>query len=202
VNPPHRSFLFFTLTLLGIAIALLAQPVWAVPINDIVITENSRTSLTVTYNGSTSGITVAVHSLDDWEVTFPSHVVLTLPRVAPAWAEPENFLPPAFPVNIFVGAYFGPNSALIVSDLDSRFFIGTRYPDGTTVPNVGKDTVNGGPVNVTFFDKAAEPETTPDTGFTLGLLFLSSVALLGMRLPIIQPGEARRKITRRGKFIR
>jgi len=179
MNPACKIYQFSTLTLLGIAIALVAQPACAVPINDIVITENLPTSLTVTYNGSTSGITVKVRSREEWEVTFPSQVVLTLPTVASAWAEPENFLPPTFPTNIFSGAYFGPNSALIVSDLDSQFFIGTIYPDGTSVHNLGTDSVNEGPINVTFFDKAAEPETMADTGSTLGLLFLSSAALLG-----------------------
>jgi hypothetical protein len=166
------------LSLLGIAMVLVAQPVCAAPINDIVITENSPTSLAVTYNGSASGITVTTHSRDSWKVTFPSQVVVSLPRVATAWAEPENFLPPTFPANIFSGAYFGPHSALIVSEVDSEFFIGTIHPDGTTVPNVGSDSTNGGPISVTFFDKAEEPETTADAGSTLCLFFVSVIVLL------------------------
>lgn len=166
------------LPLLGIAIVLVAQPVSAVPINEIVITENSPTSLTVTYNGSASGITVTTGSRDTWKVTFPSQVVVSLPRVATAWAEPENFLPPTFPANIFSGAFFGPHSALIISEFDSQFFIGTIHPDGTTVPNVGSDSTNEGPISVTFFDKAEEPETTADAGSTLGLFFISVTALL------------------------
>ena len=180
MKPASRIFQFSTLTLLGIAIALVAQPVCAVPIGDIVITENSPRSLTVTYNGSTAGITVKVHSRDSWAVTFPGQVVVTLPRVASAWAEPENFLPPTFPTNIFSGAHFGPHSALIVSDFDSQFFVGTIYSDGTTVHNLGTDSANGGPINVTFFDKAEEPETVVDTGSALSLLLLAIATLFGV----------------------
>src|SRR5947209_4418749 len=74
---PMKIFKPSTLVFLAIAIAaaLVTQPVRAVPIvNNIVITESSSTSLSATYNGLTTGVTVSFLGTDTWAVTFPSTV--------------------------------------------------------------------------------------------------------------------------------
>jgi len=49
----------------GITAALVSQPVFAGVIeHQLVLTENSSTSLTATYDGSTSGVTVTFLSRD------------------------------------------------------------------------------------------------------------------------------------------
>jgi hypothetical protein len=164
-----------TLALLAIAIAaaLVTHPVCADGIvNNLVITENSPTSLTVTYNGSTSG-TPNNFVPDGWGLNFPFSVSFPI-GVSTEWFEPEN----SGMVNDFTGA---THLAEVLSDVPPIFPFGPpAVPNGTTVDNVGTDTSNGGTINVTFFDNAATAEQrVPDTGSTFGLLFLSLTGLLG-----------------------
>jgi hypothetical protein len=154
---------------LAIAAASVTQPIHATTIdqasaNELILTELSSTTLLATYNGSTSRVTINFLGFDGWLVTVNSAFFTT----SVAWQEPEN--PNTGFSNIFFanGAYF-----IVVSD---QFIAGVGLPNGTTADNVGFDTVNGLPINVTFFDNGDVP--IPDTGSTVGLLFLSSVALL------------------------
>jgi hypothetical protein len=146
-------------------------------VNDLVIIENSPTSLTVIYNGSTSGIFINNFSPDGWGLNFPFSLSFPILESEAAWFEPENSgtLPE---INIFSGA---THLAEVTSDIPfiPSPFGPTPVPDGTTVENLGTDTSNGGTINVTFFDNAATAEA-PDTGSTFGLLFLSLTGLLGV----------------------
>ena len=83
-------------------------------------------------------------------------------------------------INNFSGA---THLAEVVSDIPfiPSPFGPTPVPNGTTVENLGTDTSNGGPINVTFFDNATTAEqSVPDTGSTFGLLVLSLTGLLGV----------------------
>jgi hypothetical protein len=44
--------------------------------------------------------------------------------------------------------------------------------------NIGRDTVTGAGVNITFFD-SSDVTHVPDTGSTFGVLFVLLIALLG-----------------------
>jgi hypothetical protein len=172
-----------TLVSLGIAIAaaLLTQPMRATPVNNIVITENSSTSLAVTYtlaDGTMEAVTVAPIGAEEWSVTFPSSVTFSGTN-ATNWIEPEN----SGAVNAVVGVH-DSNQALVISD---GFTGNPKVLDDTTVANVGTDSSNGGSISITFDDDEQVVATTPDTGSTLGLLSLSVVALLGatrLRFPL------------------
>jgi hypothetical protein len=83
--------------MVAITAAWVTQPVFGglITTNEIVITENSSTSLIVAYNGITSGVTVNFlgHTPvgDAWKVTFPSTVSFTSvdnTGVIALWVEP------------------------------------------------------------------------------------------------------------------
>ena len=180
-NPSFRIFKPSTLVSLAIAIAaaLVTQPMRAVPIvNNIVITENSSTSLSATYNGLTTGVTVAFDGTDVWTVTFPSTVTFSL-LGGVNWLEPENSS-----LGNEVTFFRAGNGLGVVSD--TSLFGSTTTGNGSTIANVGTDSSNGGSISVTFIDNG-DVAAAPDTGSTLGLLSLSVVALLGAtRLRFLQ----------------
>ena len=192
-NPSSKIFNLLTLAPLAIAIAAaLSQPVLAqaLPPSDfIVLTETSPTSLTVTLDDSTTGITVTNTGPNQWDVIFPSSIVFTV-NTRINWTEPEN---PNQVNGVFAGtqgAGFGfpvvqSNEMLVFSDttpLPSAAFL---LPNGgTTTSNIGQenplDPVNREFVFATFNDNAATAEASvPDTGSTSVLLFLSLTALFG-----------------------
>jgi hypothetical protein len=145
-------------------------------VNDLVITENSSTSLTVTYNGSTSGITINNFSPDGWafRLQFPLSVSFA-EFITPVWFEPENSTRANF-------ALLADNSFFVEFLSDLPFSQSDNpVPNGTTVENVGTDNINGGTINMTLFDNAATAEqSVPDTGSTFSLLLLSLTGLLGV----------------------
>ena len=155
-----------------IAAALAAQPVFAQTTNTLVITENSSTSLSATYDGSTSGVTVTNNSPDHWMVTLPSTVQFS--GSATDWAESEN----ANSTNgvVFEGVGRGPGNTFFVTSDDTTGSGGLASGTFVTVP--GSDTSNGGSISATMFDNS-DVATVPDTGSTFALLFLSLVALFG-----------------------
>ena len=179
-NSSFKIFKFSTLVPLGIAIAaiLVTQPTRAGVINSIDFTESSSTTLMATYNGSTSGVTVDFlgHTRlgDVWKVTFPSAVSFNgIDRgVTAFWAEPED----SSEVN---AGFFHPSSN--VAFIFSEYAVGTNptVPNGTTVTDLGRDTSNGGSIAVTFFDNG-DVAAVPETGSTLGLVFLSLIPLFGL----------------------
>jgi len=138
---------------------------------------NSSTSLTVTYNGSTSGVTVSFLSSgklgDVWKVTFPSTVSFASvdnTGVIALWVEPED----SIQVN---AGFFHPSSnvAFFFSD-DSVDTNPTAVPNGPTVTDIGTDTSNGGSISATFNDNG-DVARALDAGSTVGLLFLALTAL-------------------------
>ncbi len=187
-NPSFRIFKPSTLVSLGIAIAaaLLIQPAVATVMDTIQMTENSPTSLSVTLNGLTTGITVQNTSADHWTITFPTNIVFHELQILQTiggvgWIEPEN----SANGNI-VTSPSGNNQLFVVSDALGHPL---NFPDGAQV-SLGTDNSNPlSPVTVAgvFTDMAATAETAPDTGSTFGLLSLSVVALLGAtRLRFLQ----------------
>jgi len=187
-NPSFRIFKFSTLIPLGIAVAaaLLIQPAVATVMDTIQMTENSPTSLSVTLNGLTTGITVQNTSADHWTITFPTNIVFHELQILQTiggvgWIEPEN----SANGNI-VTSPSGNNQLFVVSDALGHPL---NFPDGAQV-SLGTDNSNPlSPVTVAgvFTDMAATAETAPDTGSTFGLLSLSVVALLGAtRLRFLQ----------------
>ena len=168
-NLSFRIFKPSTLVSLGIAIAaaLVTQPVRAIPIQTLVITETSSTSLTALLNG-TSFLNVFPNpsATDDWTITLAG-VGNThgLTSFTTAWVEPDS----AGFVNI-VTAFLGELT------VTSEILHDTGLANGAT--DKTDFTLDGVELDVTFNDKG-DVAAAPDTGSTFGLLSLSVVALLG-----------------------
>ena len=185
-NPSPNIFNFSTLTLLGIPIAtiLVVQPVFgSVADNSLVITENSPTSLTVLYNGSTSGVSATKTSTTGPEVWHISVSTANFNSLGSnfadgIWTEPENS---AFGNEGEAAFSGGSNTFLFISD----FIVGggiTPAANGSTIGPFGTDTVNGLPIFVTVNDNAATAEGghgVPERGSTFGLLAFALAALFG-----------------------
>ena len=149
---------------IAVAAAFATQPVFAVPDHQLVFTENSSSSLSVTFDGSTTGISVFNQNADDWFVLFPPTLIFA---GSLDWIEPaENSS------NSFFG---GSGQAFVYSD--NVIFPGAQ-PDGFTYVNAGTDTSDGVPIDVTFHDLG---DTVPDTGTTCSLLGLSLMGLAFLR---------------------
>jgi hypothetical protein len=144
---PNPTLKILPALMVAITAAWVTQPVFGglITTNEIVITENSSTSLIVTYNGSTSGVTVNFlgHTPvgDGWKVTFPSTLSFTSvdnTGVIALWVEPED----SSQVN---AGFFHPSSnvAFFFSD-DSVDTNPTAVPNGTTVTDIGADTATEG----------------------------------------------------------
>ena len=128
----------------GITTALVTRPVFAgvVEPHQLVITENSSTSLTVTFDGSTANIlNLTLVSPDVWSF-FVTGFVFHAPNDL-AWAEPENSSL-GNRVDLFTG------QVLVYSDVSTFLPL---LANGATVPDVGFDG-NSVPVSITFNDNA------------------------------------------------
>lgn len=138
----------------------------------IVLTENSSTSLSVTYDGSTSGILVSNTNPDEWTVTFSANVELGF---FAAWVEPED-------INLvnFVGSSIPGGLSNIVRVSSELQFEGLAVADGSTVTNVGIDATDQGSISAIFDDHAPAAEAVPEpsTG-TLFILSLITFAVIG-----------------------
>ncbi|MBV9619248.1 MAG: VPDSG-CTERM sorting domain-containing protein [Verrucomicrobia bacterium] len=157
------------LPLLAAAIALLIlQPARAVPvaIHNLVLTENSSTSLTATYDGSAVGVSVIYISGDHWGVTVGFPVTFS---GNPQWTEPED--PSAFNV---ITLFAIPNQFIVNSDYLSNGT--TPLANGSPAPNFGTDSRDGKSISVTFNDNG-DVAIVPDPGSTLALLALSLTTL-------------------------
>jgi hypothetical protein len=159
--------------------ALMAQPIFGGPVtpanNQLVITENSSTSLTATYNGSS--VPIVFVSPDLW--FFPGGALGGPPiNFAPQqWTEPENS-------NLVNSVNFNPGG-LIFSDAmaNSQFPINAN---GASV-QVGTDPFNGLPVIATFND-LGDVARVPDTGTTASLFGLSLAGLGFFRRKVLPNG--------------
>ena len=171
--------------MVAIIAAWLTQPGYASVMHQVVFTENSSTSLSVTVDGSTTGITVTSEGPPDaWSVTLPSG--LGVGSVSGGgWFEPE--FPNPQSINLIL-AFSGPNgfSFSVLSDQ-------TTFPTGLSLTSNGGtidaffDDPNIGFFSAIFQDNSDVATTVPETGSTFGLLSLSVVALLGAtRLRFLQ----------------
>lgn len=162
--------------IVAITSAWLSQPAYGVLVTDqIVLTENSPTSLSATLNGSTAGITITTPIMgfpNVWYVTF-SAVAFGPLTLQTDWIEPEN----ASLGNIVTG-FSATHRMTIVSDVGPN--IALAVPNGSTVP-FGNNLADGHLLSVTFNDGGA---TVPDTGATLSLFGLSLMGLAFLRRKI------------------
>lgn len=157
--------------LLSIAIAIAAasvtQSVMAqVPSHQLVFTEDSS-GLTITYDGSP--ITATPTGPQSWSVQFPSNLSFNT-TTAFNWVEPEN-------PNLVNTVTFGSTSHPTQVSSDTSAITGLFVGDEGSIAPVGTDTSNNAGIVATF-DDDGEPATVPETGSTLGLLFVALVALV------------------------
>ena len=156
---------------------LLAMAASAQTENQVVITENSSTSLTATYNGGSLSVVNLIP--DRWQIgglanPGAGYSVFATP-------EPEN----AALVNII--AFGDSDSGLPFIDVFSDYELGVTGVEASVIGEQNgvpfQDGVdgNGNPIMVTFNDDAAASETSvPDATSTGGLLMLAALALCGV----------------------
>jgi hypothetical protein len=152
----------------AITTAVIAQSAFSQPApHQLAFTETSSTSLTATYDGSTSGVSINFISTDHWGVTIGFPVTFS---GNPQWTEPEG---PSF-VNLLTTS--GNNQIIVNSD----FFPNSTTPlaDGSTFTSFGTDTRDGASISVTFHDRG-DVAAVADTGSTIGLLSFALTALVG-----------------------
>jgi VPDSG-CTERM motif len=160
------------LALLAITItaALVSQPAFGSTItpHQIVITENSSTTLMATFDASPLTVTPTPGSPDNWSFSLPGGF-LSLGQ--PAWTEPGSSL-----VNY---VDFTLNTVAIVhSDILPNSIFSTNG-DGVSV-QVGTDLLDGTAVFATFHDRG-DTAAVPDTGTTGSLFGLSLMGLAFLR---------------------
>ena len=166
-----------------ISAALVSQSTFAGPAptpHDLQITEVSSSTLTVTDNGSMTGISVMNTSPDRWTVTLPYSMTTIFNTVE--WTEETPF--------VFGGPQVPANDVTLTNN-SSTFSVVSDIPNTTStpIPNghpafgfIGRDTTNQSEVDMTFHDNGDAATTgVPETGSALGLLVLSLIALLGAK---------------------
>ena len=169
---------------MAVTAALGTHSANAIAIYDLVLTENSSSSLTYTYNGP-STFSVTNTSPDHWTIQITS--MGSFNTFEQDWAEPED------PTQAFVNVVShstqtNPDMFFVSSDLNIIFDSNGATPVAPNDTPVSIGTDGGHPVQLTFNDLAAISEAAgvPETGFTLGLFAFSLMALLGLtrlRLP-------------------
>jgi len=164
---PRRAYLA---VLIGITTALISQSALG---HELVLTELSSTTLTATYDGLTSRISISSNPSvpDRWAVTVSS-ASFGLSPLGTGWIEPED--------NSLFNTITGISnmqgvSASVEFTSDSNLSFHSPLTDGSTLNNFGTDGLDGGTINLTFNDKS----DLPDTGSTLGLLGLALAGLFG-----------------------
>ena len=171
--------------ILSVLASFVARPLFAqAPDHQLVMTENSPSSLTVTYDGSAAGISVVPGAADTWLVTFPTttHLGFELD-----WQEPEN----SGVVNDF-NIYppdIGVSNTWIVS---SEFMLPggaaqdmLQPPDGHTFTDIGGDLRDETPIDVTFHDVAADAVPEPATWISLIMGSAMLALMCGRKRPHI-----------------
>jgi hypothetical protein len=157
---------------IAITALLLNGSAYAVT-HDIVMTENSSASLTVTFDATDITATgVNNTGPDQWTVTFPlvGDFFESVPPFFLSWNEPGSTT-----VINNVTPVSSSTKMLVMSDVSESAF--THAPDDTTL--FAHTFVND--YHITFDDDGDAPiRSVPDTGSTLGLLFLSLMALFGI----------------------
>jgi len=152
-----------------LASSLLAQ----IPTHDIVLTENSSTDLSVTFDGSPV-MTVSNTAQDRWTVTFPDTFIFG--GYDKFWEEnPISLLG-----NVVEAS--GTNQLSVLSDVDTgRSPAGAANGSTQSQSPGASDSGNPVTVNFKFNDIGDGSSSVPDTGSTLGLFIVSLIALLAAR---------------------
>jgi hypothetical protein len=161
--------------LAAIAAACVTNTVFGGVIIDhqLVFTENSSSSLSVTFDGSATGITVMNTTPDNWAVNTSSLSFAEGTSFLAEWGEPET----AGSKNVI---------ALFTGDTNN-FSVSSETEGASTVTNgftyVGLLTFisDGVPVDVTFNDNGDTTRGVPDTGTTASLFGLSLMGLAFLR---------------------
>ena len=160
--------------------AVVTQPASAI-MHQLVITENSSTSLSATLDGQDitgAGFIISLGP-DGWLIGS-DFIDFNAPIQRFSWVEPEN---PSLGNAVSFGEdQFGNpvvNEAFIVSDASTNF---TPVANGSAVNNVGLEFIDFQtgfvPFSVVFIDNG-DTAAAPDTGSTFGLFLLSLTGLLG-----------------------
>jgi hypothetical protein len=152
---------------MAITAAWLTQPAYGVPSDQIVLTEKSSTSLSATFNGSTTGVTVFNTGPNSWEVNFSTKVLAT---GVVTWFEPENAS-----LSNFVG-----DSGSNTLDVGSENSIFSPVNANRSTGSFGTNTVDGHPLFITFNDNG-DVAAAPDTGTTFSLFGFSLMGLAFLR---------------------
>ncbi len=154
-----------------ITAAWVAQPVFGSIEHQIVLTENSPVSLSATFDGSASGITVLNTAPDQWTVELSLGITGT-PQAQ--WIEPEN----SGLVNLVQNTSPSNGVVHVVSDTSPLPGLASSV-DGSSVP-FGSDASDGVAIVAVYHDKAATSEV-PEPGTTTCLIFGLSLGLVFVR---------------------
>jgi len=141
--------------------------------HQLVITENSSTSLSVTYDGT--ALTVTQVPFDSWTIDAVPNITLVNPRPNDRfeWLEPGS----TAEMNVFTQLGAGGQFAASSDDLVQ----GSSPPnDGFTFVGAGTDTSDNRAIDVTFHDNG-DTARVPDTGTTGSFLGLSLMGLAFLR---------------------
>jgi VPDSG-CTERM motif len=157
----------------AIAAAFVTQPVFGIPMDhQLVFTENSSSSLSVTYDGTAVPVTFSGLESFGWGVSGVP-VNLSPSGFMVSWFEPGS----ALSFNI---VFEFPASGDFAVLSDRNFTRGRIKPNGSTFVNAGIDNRDGVGVDITFRDHG-DVATTPDTGTTCSLLGFSLMGLAFLR---------------------
>jgi hypothetical protein len=168
----HASKLFKPIAILSLALFAMAPSLSAqTATHDIVLTENSSTDLSVTFDKSP--VMVSNTGQDQWTVTFADTFIFG----------GDSFFWEENPISPNLGNIVnesGTNELFVFSDvITGRSPAGD--PNGSTLSGSASDSGNPVTVNFTFNDHGDGSSSVPDTGSTLGLLLVPVVALLAAR---------------------
>ena len=145
----------------------------------LTLTENSSTSLSLSYNGP-SNLQITNSSADNWTVTVLNGTAF-FSDFTWDWTEPEE---PGEVNEVYAGSAVQNSFFTVESDESLLEYAGnfaTLLPNnGITPMPVGLD--GGTPIFLQFNDLAAGAETNgvPESGASLGLLAVSVAGLLGL----------------------
>jgi hypothetical protein len=167
------------LTLAGVALTVGSMSAGQIVLYDLVLTENSSTDLSLSYNGPSgaSGFTVTNTSADHWTITINS-AELNIGTFVYEWDEPES-------ANAVNKVSTNPFELFVTSDLSLLLDGDAASQNNNTrsAAPIGFDVSADNQIFLTFNDLAEAGETSgsavPATGSTLAFLALSVVILLG-----------------------
>ena len=171
-------------TAAAVCFLMPAFPTLSNVVHQLLITENSSTSLTVSWDGST--ITPTLVGGDHWTFTLPALVHL-------GFGEGTFGSPSGAAITEPGGGTLGPwnnvftsttltvpfvNLVDVTSDSATTSAYASLVPDNVATL-VGTDS-NGTAIDLTFHDAGDGPgPTAPDNGSTAALLLIASIALFG-----------------------